>query len=198
MKYMKLFLTSTGLETKEIAESFVSFLAPVNPQNLSFLIVTIQDSESDAFYLAKTLAEIKNIGAQDIDVFKLAGEQFISSKEYDVIVVCGGNTFDYLDRIRKTGLDKFIVDFSKKDQAVYIGISAGSIVAGPDIEIAGWGSNSDENNIGLVDLTGLKLVDFVVYPHYQVGLQEEVAAFKKKVDYQVIEIEDGQVVTVNN
>jgi len=47
-------------------------------------------------------------------------------------------------------------------------------------------------------LTSLKLVDFVVYPHYQIGLQEEVAAFKKKVDYQVIEIEDGQVVTVNN
>ncbi len=34
MKYMKLFLTSTGLETKEIAERFVSFLAPVNPKNL--------------------------------------------------------------------------------------------------------------------------------------------------------------------
>lgn len=194
---MKLFLTSTGLENKDISSHFETSFLPEETKDLSFLVVSIQDSEQDAFYLKKTLSEIKNIGAQDIDVFKLGSEKFISKKDYDVVYVCGGNTFDYLDRLRKTGLDKFIIDFSKKEDAVYVGVSAGSIIAGPSIEIAGWGSEGDENNIKLPDLQGLGLTNFVIYPHYEDRLKKELDEFKKKVNYPFIELKDDQAVIIN-
>lgn len=194
---MKLFLTSTGLENKDIAVHFKNIFLPKEPKDLLFLVVSIQDSEQDAFYLEKTLNEIKNIGAISIDVFRLANEKFITDKNYDVVFVCGGNTFDYLDRIKKTKLDKFIVDFSKKENTIYVGVSAGSIIAGPNIEIAGWGSEGDKNNIKLLDLQGLGLTNFAVYPHYENRLKEELDEFKKKVNYPVIELKDNQAVIIN-
>lgn len=194
---MKLFLTSTGLENKDISRHFETSFLPKEPKDLSFLVVSIQDSEQDAFYLEKTLSEIKNTDAQDIDVFKLGAEKFISKKDYDVVYICGGNTFDYLDRLRKTGLDKFILDFSKKEDSVYVGVSAGSIIAGPSIEIAGWGSEGDKNNINLINLKGLNLVDYIIYPHYRRELKAELDSFKLKTGNPIIELQDNQAMIIN-
>ncbi|HQM18896.1 MAG TPA: Type 1 glutamine amidotransferase-like domain-containing protein [Candidatus Paceibacterota bacterium] len=191
---MKLFLTSTGLENMNVSRYFETSFLPKEPKDLSFLVISIQDSEQDAFYLDKTLTEIKNTGAINIDVFKLGNEKFTTDKEYDVVFVCGGNTFDYLDRVRKTGLDKFIVDFSKKENSVYVGVSAGSILAGPDIAIAG---DEDSNDIGLTDLRGLCLTDFIVYPHYRKELKTQLDEFKKRNGYPIIELEDNQAVILN-
>lgn len=191
---MKLFLTSTGLENINVSSYFETSFLPKEPKDLSFLVISIQDSEQDAFYLDKTLTEIKNTGAINIDVFKLGNEKFTTDKEYDVVFVCGGNTFDYLDRVRKTGLDKFIVDFTKKENSVYVGVSAGSILAGPDISIAG---DEDSNDIGLTDLRGLCLTDFIVYPHYRKELKTQLDEFKKRNGYPIIELEDNQAVILN-
>jgi len=194
---MKLFLTSNGLENKDVSNHFEMSFLPKKPKDLCFLVISIQDLEQDAFYLEKTLREIKNTGAQDIDIFKLGDEKFITEKDYNVIFVCGGNTFDYLDRVRKTGLDKFIVDFAKKENSTYVGISAGSILAGPDIEIAGWGSEGDKNNINLLDLQGLGLTNFSIYPHYREDLKLELDDFKKRVGYPVVELKDDQALFLN-
>jgi len=191
---MKLFLTSNGLENKDVSNHFEMSLLPREPKDISLLVISIQDSEQDAFYLDKTLTEIKNTGAINIDVFKLGNEKFTTNKEYDVVFVCGGNTFDYLDRVRKTGLDKFIVDFTKKENSVYVGVSAGSILAGPDIAIAG---DEDSNDIGLTDLRGLCLTDFIVYPHYRKELKTQLDEFKKRNGYPIIELEDNQAVILN-
>lgn len=191
---MKLFLTSTGLENKDILNYFKINFLPKKPKDLSFLVVSIQDSEQDAFYLEKTLSEIKSTGASDIDVFKLANEKFIAKKEYDVIFVCGGNTFDYLDRIRKTGLDKFIIDFAQKDDSIYVGVSAGSILVGPDIAIA---EDEDPNNIGLTDLRGLCLTDYIIYPHYRKELKVWLDEFRKNRDFEIIELQDDQAIIIN-
>jgi len=192
---MKLFLTSTGLENIDISRHFETSFLPKEPKDLSFLVVSIQDSEQDAFFLDKTLSEIKNTGAQDIDVFKLGNEKFIAEKDYDVVFVCGGNTFDYLDRVRKTGLDKFILDFAKKENSTYVGVSAGSILAGPDIAIAG---DEDHNNIGLTDLKGLCLTDYIIYPHYRKELKPQLDEFKKRTGYPIIELEDNQAFILEN
>ncbi len=186
---MKLFLTSTGLENIDISRHFETSFLPKEPKDSSFLVVAIQDSEQDTFYLNKTLNEIKTTGAQDIDVFKLGNEQFTTDKEYDVIFVCGGNTFDYLDRARKTGLDKFITNFAKKENSTYVGVSAGSILAGPDIAIAG---GEDPNDIGLTDLRGLCLTDYIIYPHYRKELKPQLDEFKKRTGHPIIELEDNQ------
>ena len=63
---------------------------------------------------------------------------------------------------------------------MYVGISAESIIPAKTIEIAGWGSEGDENKIKLNNLQGLHLVNVVVLPHYKNKLKKELIAFKKK------------------
>lgn len=194
---MKLFLTSTGLENKAIAHYFKTEILVKDASTLSLLLISIQDSEQDAFYLQKTLSEIRATGILDIDVFELFDKKFFSEKDYDIVFVCGGNTFDYLDRIRKTGLDKYIMSFAKKEESIYIGVSAGSIIVGPSVEIAGWGTAADENNLGLKDLSGLGLTDYIIYPHYSEELKLELEEFKKISKNKVIELRDDQAIALN-
>ncbi len=191
---MKLYLTSTGFENNAVANYFKTIVSPRDVKDLSFLVVSVQDNGSDAFYLQKTTSELNKIGATDIEVFELREEKFVTSKDYDVIYVCGGNTFIYLDRIRKNGLDKFIVDSVRSDKSIYVGVSAGSIVAGPDIAIAG---DEDPNDIELVDLRGLGLTNYLVYPHYTEDSLEYLNDFKKTCKYSVIEINNAQAVYLN-
>jgi dipeptidase E len=191
---MKLFLTSNALENEKVAVYFKTIFADRGMKDLSVLLITVQDSESDAFYLEKTMKELNDVGVVDIDIFKLRTEKFDSKREYDLIYVCGGNTFIYLDRIRKTGLDKFIIDNVKSGRSVYVGASAGSIIAGPDIEICGYGNCGDPNDIGLKDLRGLNLINLVIYPHFTEDLREELEEFKKEHNLNILELRDDQAV----
>lgn len=191
---MKLYLTSVGFENDIVANYFATMFLPKKPKDLSFLIVSVQDSDSDAFYLQKTKDELNKIGATNITIFELKEDNIVPNKNYDVIYVCGGNTFIYLDRIRKTGLDKFIIESVRSNRSVYVGVSAGSIVAGPDITIAG---DEDSNDIGLTELRGLCLTDFIIYPHYTKNQIKELDKFKKAIGHQIIELEDSQAVYLN-
>lgn len=194
---MTLYLTSTGFENKQVAERFKKTIIKKDIGQVSFLIISVQDSDSDASYLQQTKDELRSIGAIDIEVFELGDKSFIPSKEYDVIYICGGNTFVYLERIRKTGLDKFIIDSVNSNKSIYVGVSAGSIIAGPDITIAGWGSEGDPNDVDLQDLSGLGLTNFVVFPHYRDDLKTEVDSFKDKFNYPVYELTDEQALRLS-
>ena len=194
---MTLYLTSTGLENEYVADCFKNVILKKDIALLSFLVVSVQDNDSDSFYLQKTNDELRKIGAINIEVFELGDKSFISTKEYDVIYVCGGNTFVYLDRIRKTGLDKFIIDSVKSNRSIYIGVSAGSIIAGPDISIASWGSERDNNDINLKDLSGLGLTNIVILPHYRDGLKSELDEFRNVYGYQVYELTDDQALRLS-
>lgn len=75
-----------------------------------------------------------------------------------------------------------------------MGVSAGSIITGPSIEISGWKEDCDENVANLKDLTGLSLVPFAVFPHFT---KENLPLLKEKsktVDYPVAAINDTQAV----
>lgn len=194
---MVLYLTSTGFENQQVAECFKKIIIQKEVSDVSFLVISVQDDQSDAIYLQKTKDEINRLGFINIDVFELKDKSFIPTKQYDVIYVCGGNTFVYLDRIRKTGLDKFIVDSVKINNSIYVGVSAGSIIVGPDIAIAGWGSEGDPNDIGLQNLSGLGLTDFIVFPHYRDDLKIEVDSFKDKFDYPIYELTDDQALRLS-
>ncbi len=82
----------------------------------------------------------------------------------DIIFVAGGNTFYLLNAMRRSGFEKVIRKLLKSGK-VYIGVSAGSVVAGRTIKTVGW-KNADKNIVGLKDLKGLNLVPFDLFVHY--------------------------------
>lgn len=91
----------------------------------------------------------------------------------NILVISGGNTFKLLDNLRKSGLDKAIKEFTKKDEFVLSGFSAGALVLTPTIEVCNL-PNYDENIVGIRDLTGLNVVNFEVFPHYDESKQRQL------------------------
>ena len=106
----------------------------------------------------------------------------------------GGNEYHYMSQIRKQGFDSEIKKFVERE-GFYIGISAGSIIMGPDVDIEYWSSAS--NDIGLKDTTGFGFVDFITVPHIDTRIgPEKVLEFHKKTGKKMIYLTDKQGILV--
>jgi dipeptidase E len=81
-----------------------------------------------------------------------------------VIYIGGGNTFYLLDKIQQARCAGIIRDAVKAGK-IYIGTSAGSIVAGPDIYPT-YSLDKAEVAKKMKSFKGLGLVDFIVMPHW--------------------------------
>lgn len=81
----------------------------------------------------------------------------------DAVYLGGGDTFALMSGLRRSGADGIIAD-RVRDGMPYVGLSAGAVVAGPDIEPAAL---MDDPGMGLdlADFRGLGLTDTVVIPH---------------------------------
>jgi peptidase E len=102
----------------------------------------------------------------------------------EVIVVGGGDPYHLLDRLRATGCDARIRDAVDQGR-LYVGISAGAIVAGPSL-LPQTVVSPFPPPAGL-DLQGLGLVDVVVFPHRErpgreARIAEAVARFGARFD----------------
>ncbi len=129
----------------------------------------------------------------------------------DIIHVNGGNSFYLLLQIRKSGFRKFVHEHVDKGK-VYIGSSAGSIVAAPDIEITKRIETGKYIKI-LKTHKALGLVDFIILPHwgsdyfkdmYLKSRLEITYKPENKIillnDYQYVKVEDDmyKIVDVRN
>lgn len=82
----------------------------------------------------------------------------------DIIFVEGGNTFYLLKAMRACNFEKVIRKLLKQGK-VYIGVSAGSMVAGKTVRTAEW--KHPIERFGVKNLRGLNLVPFDIFVHYQ-------------------------------
>lgn len=100
----------------------------------------------------------------------------------DIVFVEGGNAFYLMKAMRACNFEKIIKKLLRQG-VVYIGVSAGSIVAGKTIKTAGW-KDADRNIVGLKDLRGLNLVPFDIFVHYYPewdnAIKEQITNPKKR------------------
>ena len=172
-------LTSAGMKMKD--EIIKLLQKPAYDITVAF-ITTASKPEEDKSYVEKDREIIKEIGfnVEEIDIEGKKQNELMGLFEHkDIIFVEGGNTFYLLKAIRKTGFEKVIKKLLKKGK-VYIGVSAGSIVAGRTIRTAGW-KDADKNFVKLKNLKGMNLVPFDVFVHYQ---PEHAEIIKKKLPWK--------------
>jgi dipeptidase E len=192
---MKLFLTSSGL-SDENEKDFLDLLS-CDPKGLRVAFIpTAMNQESEEVkkkYISIDVNDLENLGmkVEFINLEKLNEENIIEIfKPFDVIYVYGGNTFYLMYHIKRSGFKKNIIEIIKNK--VYFGVSAGSIVTGKDISIAGW-ENGDLNNINLKDVGGLGLVDFSILPHWDGKIPTEAEDYRYEIKY----IKDGEAIVVD-
>lgn len=196
---MKLLLTSAGWEKNiAIGKEFLKLIDKKPSEIKVFFVITPLKYPKKNKYVKRLFRKLKvvNISEKNITFFMLDRKvRQDDLKNIDVVFVFGGNTFDYLDRIRKTGLDKLIKTFVKKG-GIYLGLSAGSYVACPTIETATW-KHADKNKIGLKNLRGLNFVPFLISAHFEEKLRPIIEQSAKNTKRQVIALTDKQAVLIN-
>ncbi len=85
----------------------------------------------------------------------------------DAIHMAGGNTFYFLNSLRKAKLLPQLKKFAEKG-GVLSGLSAGAIMMTENIEMAGYPDfDRDENIVNVKNLSALNLVDFLFFPHFK-------------------------------
>lgn len=139
----KILLTSAGFETKVIEKAFLD-LTSKSPKNIKALFIpTASISPAAISVLPKCMNDLLkiNIPPKNIRIFDL--HRSLNYKEladFDIIYFTGGKKEYLLNRINKTGFKKHLKRFID-EKGIYIGVSAGSIIA----------ANNLPNNLGLIN-----------------------------------------------
>ena len=140
---MRVLLTSAGLETKEIQDYFMSMINKDMSLVKALFIPTAAINAGAIAVLPKCMNDLLKCGIKDenIKVYDLhTGMSTEELHRYDVVYLCGGDTYYLLERINETGFNKTLMEYIQSDGLV-IGVSAGSLIF----------SNNICDNLGLID-----------------------------------------------
>jgi len=159
----KLFLASIAGQT---INAFEKEFFKLKNRKVAF-IANAADLESRKPWIHFDKKSLLNRGAKivNIDLRKISGKTlFDKLSEVDVIFVAGGNVFYLLELMKKSVLDKMIIKLLDTG-IIYIGSSAGSCVAGPDITPVQV-MDEPEKAKSLKSYKALGLTKILVLPHY--------------------------------
>ena len=189
-----LLLTSSGMSgTKEEILSALS--KPPDKVRVAH-IITASKVKEDTTYVDKDRELMREVGfnVEDIDIEGKNKKQLMKILEaVDIIYVQDGNTFYLLKQMRKSGFDKIIKKLLKRG-IVYVGVSAGSVVAGKTIETSSW--KADENKFGLLNLKGLELIKSNIFVHYKPEDDEIIKQKSEKIKKELRILTDEQALFI--
>lgn len=156
----KVILTSYGL-TNEVGKKLIA--KALKNENVSEKRIFIIFEPND-FIIDLLIKACLEIGFKKESII-LSGQQknIEEIKSCDIFYCTEGNTFEVLDLLKKKQYDKIIKEAFRKGNKIYIGASAGAMIAGESIEEAKW---FDRNFIGTTAFEGLGLIEGIVIPHY--------------------------------
>jgi dipeptidase E len=154
----------------------------------------------DDSYSKKQIKRMKelNWNFKIIDIAKYSESKLCEKlNEIDIIYVEGGNTFYLLDQIRKKKFDQLIKSKLNKG-ALYAGVSAGSYVVCPTIEMALWGDSNDGlDRCGITNFRGMSLVPFVIKVHMTPKIKKIIQNDIKKSKFNVKLLTDKQALLIH-
>ena len=170
---MKLLLTSGGIMNPSIRDALVDMLGKPIAESNALCIPTAMYGhpwvgpgvKAWQFISGATENPMVELGWKSVGILELTALPSIDRerwvplvRETDVLLVGGGDALYLCHWMRQSGLAELLPSL----QAVYVGMSAGSMVMAPNIGefFVGWTppAGSDET---------LSLVDFAIFPHLE-------------------------------
>jgi peptidase E len=171
-----LLLTSAGMQMRE--EIVKLLQKPAYDITVGFITTAAKPLE-DLDFLKRDwniMRDEMGFNVEEIDIDDKKQSEVMQLLELkDIIFVEGGNTFYLLNSMRKCNFKKVIKKLLREGK-VYIGASAGTIVAGRNIKSAEW--YGDKNFVHLKNFKGLNLVPFDFFVHYK---PEDAEKIKKNM-----------------
>ncbi|MCM3118719.1 Type 1 glutamine amidotransferase-like domain-containing protein [Neobacillus sp. MER 74] len=213
---MKLLLTSGGINNKSIHDALVDMLGKPIAESNALCIPTAMYGhpwvgpgvQAWKFISGKEENPMINLGWKSVGVLELTALPSIDQdrwvplvRETDVLLVSGGDALYLCHWMRQSGL----ADLLPSLHAVYVGMSAGSMVMAPKIGdfFVGWTPpNGGDETLGLVDFAMFPHLDHEMLPYNTMVNAEKWAAGMQGAAYAMddqtaIKVIDGEVEVVS-
>lgn len=161
------------------------------------IITTADDEKKKGKYCRLAFEQFKEMGCRKIDFVDLEAMPDYDFSRYDIIYVSGGNTFRLLKFAKAVNFKTAIENLLNRG-GVYIGVSAGSYIMCPSIEMAEWKPDQDRNYFGVTDFSGFNFVPFLLVAHYR---PEYAGIMKSNImssKYPVRLLTDEQALLIKN
>jgi dipeptidase E len=165
---MKLLLTSGGITNPSIAKALFELVGK-KPEDTSLVFIpTASNVEAgDKDWLINDLINLKNLKLKSIEIADISAvDKSIWLPKFeaaDVLFFEGGNTYHLMRWVNKSGLASIMPQLL--ENKVYVGVSAGSMVACKDLVLKISQIVYEEDLDETEELAGLNLVDFYFIPH---------------------------------
>jgi len=169
---MQFLLTSGGFTNASIHAALVELLGkPIAESSALFIPTAIHALQNGPVMAFNDIVgthdnPFSNLGWASLGVLELTALPSVKPERWqplveaaDALLVGGGDPLYLCYWLRQSGLAALLP--SLRREAVYAGLSAGSMVAGPDFGATTYGGISLQPD----DDSGLGLVDFAVFPH---------------------------------
>lgn len=188
-----LLLTSAGFLNPNIAKAVLEIVKDTVSKKVAVVTTATEGKESHRYSkLAKEQLESMGFGKVDFVDLETQGSEMIP--DYDVVYVCGGNTFYLLKFARETNFKDTVLKLLDKG-GLYIGVSAGTCLVCPSTIIANE-IEPDPNDVGIADFTGFHLTDLTIHPHYEEWQEPQAQAFEKKHGVKLTRLTNDQAVLI--
>ncbi len=191
-----LVLCSNGLSSEELLQAVGE---KTKSCKTAALVVTADNEyKGNNRHVSRNITELESLKLS-VDIFDLDASPAEKLLDYDVVEFIGGNPFYLLHSIRKHKAEEVLRTLTATK--ILIGWSAAVFVFGPTLELVNEYS-SDMNFLGLIDLTGLRLAEVEVLPHYSrfidrfENFEEKCRGYEKEHCVDVLRLNDGEGVLI--
>jgi dipeptidase E len=190
----KLLLTSDSFANPTVADAFLN-LTKVTVNKKVAIVTTAAKEKDQNKYAQLTYKQMIDWGFEPSFV-DFEAQADVDLTDHSIFYVCGGNTFKLLKYAKQANFGESIKQLAQRD-GLYVGVSAGSLIVGPSIEIA-CEVKPDINDVGLTDFSGFNIVDIVIFPHYSEEYENDIAQFEGRHDLKVTRVRNGQAVLIKD
>ncbi len=201
---MKFLLTSGGVRNQSIHNALVNLLGkPIEECNALFIPTATYAhpyAGPKAVYRTLTAADsMVSLGWKSVGVLELTTLTSLSRDRWvpwveaaDVLLVDGGDAIYLAQWMKESGL----VDMLPALDAVWIGVSAGSMVLTPRIgrEFVTWpGPEGDDEALGIVDFA---IFPHLEYPGWSTNTMASAEAWFENITIPAYALDDDSAITV--
>ncbi|MCA1054178.1 Type 1 glutamine amidotransferase-like domain-containing protein [Rossellomorea aquimaris] len=213
---MKLLLTSAGVNNKSMLDALVDMLdKPIEESNALCIPTAMYGHpwvgpgvKTWEFISGKSENPMVDLGWKSVGVLELTALPSIGEDrwvplvwETDVLLVSGGDALYLSYWMKQSGMAELLPSL----QAVYVGMSAGSMVMAPNIgdSFVGWTPPGGcDDTLGLVDFSIFPHLDHEMLPENTMAYAEKWAAGMEGPAYAIddqtaIKVIDGEVEVIS-
>ncbi|ANU10956.1 peptidase E [Planococcus antarcticus DSM 14505] len=201
----RILLTSNGFGTEQIKQKFLMLL-PKPASAIKAVIITTASPEKEASKSAvKAKQDLIEMGVVHVTFFDFEYESPKALGSYDAVFLNGGNPFQLLYWLKKSGGSEIMNELAQQ-KTVFVGASAGAMVLGGSIEVAGF-FKPELNTLKLADFNALGLTEKLLFPHYDredlfpdgIGrtIEQRIKRFELDKNETVVRLKDHEYLSIN-